>query len=216
MAKILEAVTFRCFCGPPTPGGDQRMHCGDAEQTKAPKDSKVAKETKEAKEAKDSKVAREAKAPKDSKVAKETKETKETKDCRGCGSRRQRSKPVVFRRHCLRFRRHNILLLGLLILITLSFLGCRWRSHRPSQGRTKHLLKAATPAEVPTHGNRTAMAVRALVHGGTVDMAPEAAGAIILMDRFVGRLLHGKSQPRWRLCSRGGGCCQPRWPLLLW
>jgi len=216
MAKIMEAVTFRCSCGPPTPGGDQRMHCGDAEQTKAPKDSKVAKETKEAKEAKDSKVAREAKAPKDSKVAKETKEAKETKDCRGGGSRRQRSKPVVFRQHCLRFRRHNILLLGLLILITLSFLGCRWRPHRPSQGRTKHLLKAATPAEVPTHGYRTAMAVRALVHGGTVDMAPEAAGAIILMDRFVGRLLHGKSQPRWRLCSRGGGCCQPRWPLLLW
>ncbi len=152
------------------------MHCGDAEQTKAPKDSKV---------------AREAKAPKDSMVAQETKDTKETKDCRGGGSRRQRSKPVVFRRHCLRFRRHNILLLGLLILIALSFLGCRWRSHRPSQGRTKHLLKAAAPAELPTHGNRTAMAVRALVPGGTVDMAPEAAGAIILMDRFVGRLLHG-------------------------
>ena len=161
------------------------MHCGDAEQTKAPKDSKVAKETKEAKEAKDSKVAREAKAPKDSKVAKETKETKETKDCRGCGNRRQRSKPVVFRRHCLRFRRHNILLLGLLILITLSFLGCRWRPHRTPQGRTKHLLKAATPAEVPTHGNRNAMAVRALVHGGTMEMVPEAAGAIIMVDRFV-------------------------------
>ncbi len=169
----------------------------------------MAKETKEAKEAKDSKVARESKAPKDSKVAKETKEAKETKDCRGGGSRRQRSKHVVF-------RRHNILLLGLLVLISLSFLGCRWRPHRTPQGRTKHLLKAATPAEVPTHGNRTAMAVRTLVHGGTMDMAPEAAGAIILMDRFVGRLLHGKSQPRWRLCSRGGGCCQPRWPLLLW
>ena len=215
MTKIIEAVTFRCSCGPTTPGGDQRRHCGDA--AKAPKDSKVAKETKEAKEAKDSKVAREAKAPKDSKVAKETKEAKETKDCRGGGSRRQRSKPVVLRRHRLRFRRHNIiiLLLGLLILITLSFLGCGWRPHRPSQGRTNHLLKAATPAEVPTHGNRT---VRALVPGATVEMAPEEAAANMLMDRVVGQnLLHGiKSQPRWRLCSRGGDCCQPRWPLLLW
>ena len=67
---------------------------------------------------------------------------------------------------------------------------------------------------MPTHGNRTAVAVRALVHGGTMDMAPEAAGAIILIDHFVGQnLLHGQSQPRWRLLSgaaattvsRGGG-----------
>ncbi len=216
MTTIIEAVTFRCSCGPTTSGGEHRRHCGDA--ATAPKDSKETKETKEAKEAKDSKVAREAKAPKDSKVAQETKDTKETKDCRGGRSRRQRSQPVVFRRHCLRFRRHTILLMGLLILITISFMGCRCRSQRPSQGRTKHLLKAATPAEVPTHGNRTAMAVRALVPGGTVEMASQEAGTIMLMDSIVGQ--HNinciKSQPRCRLCSRGCGCCQPRWPLLLW
>ena len=163
MAKLMEAATFRCSCGPPTPGGDQRKHGGDAaEDPKAPKDSNVAKETKETKEAKDSMFAREAKAPTDSKVAKETTEAKETKDCRGCGGRRQRSKPLVLSRHCLRFRRHNILLMGILILITLSFVGCRWRSHRPPHGRTKQWLNTAAPAEVPTHRNGTAMTVRAL------------------------------------------------------
>ncbi len=48
MAKIIEAVTFRCSCGPTTSGGEHRRHCGDA--ATAPKDSKETKEAKAAKE----------------------------------------------------------------------------------------------------------------------------------------------------------------------